>query len=65
MKVSTRGKGLAVRLPASLVRELNLKSGDEIDIHALERLSWIVQRRDDPLAADFTIGPPALPAGKR
>jgi antitoxin component of MazEF toxin-antitoxin module len=65
MKVSTRGKGLAVRLPVSLVRELNLKSGDEIDIHAVERLSWIVQRRDDPLASDFTIGPSASRAGER
>ena len=33
MKVSKRGKGLAVRLPAAVVKVLDLKQGDEIDIH--------------------------------
>jgi antitoxin MazE len=33
MKVSKRGKYLAVRLPAAIVRALDLKQGDEIDVH--------------------------------
>jgi len=34
MKVAKWGNSLAVRLPASLVQELNLKEGDEIDLRA-------------------------------
>ena len=32
MKVAKWGNSLAVRLPASVVTELNLKEGDEIDL---------------------------------
>lgn len=32
MKVGRRGKDLAVRIPAKLVRELNLKAGDDIEV---------------------------------
>jgi len=34
MKVSKWGNSLAVRLPASLVQELKLKEGDEIELTA-------------------------------
>lgn len=33
MKVSKRGKDLAVRLPVHVIKALDLKQGDEIDIH--------------------------------
>jgi antitoxin MazE len=36
MQVSKWGNSLAVRLPASVVRELGLKEGDEIEIRAGE-----------------------------
>ena len=32
MKISKRGKDLAMRLPAKLVRELDIKPGDDIDV---------------------------------
>lgn len=35
MKVSKRGKDLAVRLPAAVVKALDLKQGDEIDVHIM------------------------------
>ena len=34
MRVANWGNSLAVRLPASVVEELDLKAGDEIEIHA-------------------------------
>jgi antitoxin MazE len=34
MRVAKWGNSLAVRLPASLVEELNLKEGDDINIRA-------------------------------
>lgn len=33
MQVSKWGNSLAIRLPAALVDALNLKEGDEIDVH--------------------------------
>ncbi|MCR9178588.1 MAG: AbrB/MazE/SpoVT family DNA-binding domain-containing protein [Alphaproteobacteria bacterium] len=34
MQVAKWGNSLAVRLPAELVRQLGLKEGDHIDLHA-------------------------------
>jgi antitoxin MazE len=32
MKIGKRGNGLAIRIPAAIVNELNLKPGDEMQI---------------------------------
>jgi antitoxin MazE len=44
MKVANWGTGLAVRLPAELVRELNLKVGDEIALRVRDPRSFDVER---------------------
>jgi antitoxin MazE len=52
MQVAKWGNSLAVRLPASLVEALNLKEGDEIEIHAADAREFVVARkpsRDDLL----------------
>lgn len=36
MKISRRGKDLAVRLPASLVRQLGLKPNDDVDLRFVQ-----------------------------
>jgi len=59
MKISKRGKDLALRLPASLVRDLQLKSGDQIALEILERNVWVVRRREDSLTPDVVIAAPA------
>ena len=53
MQVSKWGNSLAVRLPASLVQELDLKEGDDIEITVREKAKMEVERRpglDDLLA---------------
>ena len=42
MRVSKRGKDLAVRIPAAVVRELNLKEGDEVDLRRLAGNEFVV-----------------------
>ena len=37
MRVFKRGNGLAVRIPKELVRSLDLKAGDEIDVRVTRR----------------------------
>lgn len=44
MKVSKRGKDLAVRLPVAIVRALELKAGDEIDVHIVGKRQLQVSR---------------------
>ena len=53
MRVSKRGKDLAVRLPASIVKELNLSPGDEVDLAYIYKLA----------EADDAAGRHALAAG--
>ena len=53
MRISRRGNSLAVRLPVKLVRELNLKEGDQIDL-VPERNGMKVLRR--PSAEDVLTG---------
>ena len=36
MQVAKWGNSLAVRIPAELVRELELREGDEIDLYSLQ-----------------------------
>ena len=44
MQVSKWGNSLAVRLPAAVVDQLNLKPGDEIEIRAATSREFIVDR---------------------
>lgn len=48
MRVSKWGNSLAVRLPASMVEEMNLREGDEIELVRSDTESFIVHRYDDP-----------------
>lgn len=45
MRVSKWGNSLAVRLPNTVVEALELKEGDEIELHAVERRDLDVVRR--------------------
>ena len=47
MQVAKWGNSLAIRLPADLVRKLDLKAGDEIDIHP-DETGLTVLRRPGP-----------------
>lgn len=44
MRVSRWGNSLAVRLPAAVVKALELKEGDEIEITIKDRRSFEVER---------------------
>lgn len=45
MQVSKWGNSLAVRLPAAVVEALELKEGDEIEIHVAETRDFAVARK--------------------
>ena len=45
MQVSKWGNSLAVRFPASLVQELDLKEGEEIDLHLVGERSFEVTKK--------------------
>jgi antitoxin MazE len=45
MQVSKWGNSLAVRLPAAVVEALELKEGDEIEIHVAGQRAFEVRRR--------------------
>jgi antitoxin MazE len=45
MQVSKWGNSLAVRLPAAVVEALQLKEGDEIEIHLLDARELAVTRK--------------------
>lgn len=45
MRVARWGNSLAVRLPAPVVEALELKEGDEIELHAIDRRDLNVERR--------------------
>jgi antitoxin MazE len=45
MQVSKWGNSLAVRLPAGLVQALDLKEGEEIDLHMVGERSFEVVKR--------------------
>jgi antitoxin MazE len=47
MLVSKWGNALAVRLPASVVKALGLKEGDEIELHLLGERDLGVARKPD------------------
>ena len=45
MRVAKWGNSLAVRLPAPVVEALELKEGDEIELHAIDSRDLGVERR--------------------
>ena len=45
MQVSKWGNSLAVRFPASLVQALDLKEGEEIDLHLVDARSFAVVKK--------------------
>ena len=47
MQVSKWGNSLAVRLHASVVESLELKEGDDIEIHAAGARAFVVSRTPD------------------
>jgi antitoxin MazE len=44
MQVSKWGNSLAVRLPVQVVKALDLKEGDDIEIHVAGEKSFVVER---------------------
>jgi antitoxin MazE len=67
MRVSKWGNSLAVRLPAALVDALQLKEGDDIEIHVAGARSFEVERAPAPqdLIARLRKYRGRLPAGFR
>lgn len=45
MQVAKWGNSLAVRLPAAVVEVLELKEGDEVEIHVVEAREFAVARK--------------------
>jgi antitoxin MazE len=53
MRVSKWGNGLAIRLPASVVSALQLKEGDDVEVHIVGERAFDVEhdrRRERALA---------------
>jgi antitoxin MazE len=48
MQVAKWGNSLAVRLPASVVEALELKEGEDIEIHVVGRRAVEVERKPTP-----------------
>ncbi|HEY5413106.1 MAG TPA: AbrB/MazE/SpoVT family DNA-binding domain-containing protein [Caulobacteraceae bacterium] len=45
MQVAKWGNSLAIRLPAAVVEALELKAGDEVDVHVADARAFGVARR--------------------
>ena len=45
MQVSKWGNSLAIRLPAAVVEEVNLKAGDEINVRVASADNFVVERK--------------------
>jgi antitoxin MazE len=45
VQVARWGNSLAVRLPAAVVEALELKEGDQVEIHAADARQFVVARR--------------------
>ncbi len=50
MQVAKWGNSLAVRLPAAVVQALDLKEGEEIDLHAVGARSFEISKKPDTQA---------------
>lgn len=67
MQVSRWGNSLAIRLPAAVVEELQLKVGDDIEIEVAGRRSFELRRkmtREEAIESLRTLSRP-LPEGFR
>ncbi len=53
MQVAKWGNSLAIRLPAAVVAALQLKEGDEIEIHVADAQEFAVARKPRRAAASF------------
>lgn len=47
MQIAKWGNSLAVRLPAELVRKLDLKEGDDIELYG-DKTGFVVMRQPEP-----------------
>lgn len=66
MQVAKWGNSLAVRLPADLVRKLDIKEGDSIELHAdKDGLSLTRNPRPEEILAKLRQFRGRLPASKR
>lgn len=45
MQIAKWGNSLAVRLPAALVEALDLKEGEDVELHAVGQRSFEIDRR--------------------
>lgn len=65
MQIAKWGNSLAVRLPAALVQALDLKEGEDVDLHAIGARSFEVERQPDAgeLLARLRMFRGRLPAG--
>ena len=50
MRVSKWGNSLAVRLPATVVEAMNLKEGDQVEIHAVGTRNFEIDKKPDAMA---------------
>ncbi len=48
MQVAKWGTSLAVRLPAAVVEALELKAGDDIEIHIADQREFSIERKPGP-----------------
>lgn len=48
MQVAKWGTSLAVRLPAAVVDALELKAGDDIEIHVAGSRAFLIERKPGP-----------------
>jgi antitoxin MazE len=61
MKVAKWGNALAIRLPITVVRELGLKEGDQVDIRVSGERAFVVAREPRPIESPATARPPFPP----
>ena len=50
MQIAKWGNSLAVRLPAALVEALDLKEGEDVELHAVGQRSFKIDRRPGTVA---------------
>jgi antitoxin MazE len=61
MKVAKWGNALAIRLPITVVRELGLKEGDQVDIRVSGERAFVVAREPRPIESLAVTRPPFPP----
>ena len=64
MKVAKWGNALAIRLPITVVRELGLKEGDQVDIRVSGERAFVVARVPRPTGFPESTARAPLPPGR-